>query len=78
MPKEKHNLFSISNYATTHTEKSIFIIGGSTGGSPSRTTTIARFKDSIWKKVGSLKQARSGHGAITVKGITIIVGGDPS
>ena len=41
-----------------------------------KTTTIARFKDNIWKKVGSLKQARNSHGAITLKGITIIVGGE--
>ena len=67
--------FRISYYATTHTERSTFIIGGNTGGSPVRTATIARFKDNIWKKVGSLKQARSSHGAITVRGKTIIVGG---
>ena len=71
-------IFSITNYATTHTEKSTFIIGGFTNGFPIKTTTIARYKDNIWKTVGSLKQARSGHDAITVKGITIIVGGNTS
>ena len=40
-----------------------------------KTTTIARFKDNIWKKVGNLKEARNSHGAIHVNGITIIVGG---
>ena len=44
-------------------------------GSPPKTTTIARFKDRIWEKVGSLKQARNGPSAITLKGVTIIVGG---
>ena len=40
-----------------------------------KTTTIARFKDNIWKKVGNLKEARNSHGAIQLNGITIIVGG---
>ena len=42
-------------------------------GSPDKIPT--QFKDSIWIKAGNLKQARTYHGAITVKEITTIVGG---
>ena len=62
-------------YATTHTEDSVFIIGGDTDGSRSGTFTIAKYKDDIWTIDGNLKQARSGHGAITIKGRTMIIGG---
>ena len=69
--------FSISDYATTHTEDSVYIIGGWTGSLPSRISTIAQYKDDIWTIAGNLKQARWKHGAITVKGKTIIIGGYP-
>ena len=39
--------------------------------------TIAQYKDDIWTIAGNLKQGRSAHGAITVKGKTIIIGGWP-
>ena len=35
---------------------------------------IAQYND-IWSYAGSLKQPRYGHGAITVHGITMIIGG---
>ena len=57
--------FRISNYATAHTEESVFIIGG-TNGPKQYTSTIARFKDDIWTNVGDLNQARHSHGAITL------------
>ena len=76
------HLLSIGDYATSHTEKSVFIIGGRSvvqeKGPGEATAIIARFKDNAWKNVGSLKQARNRHRAITVNGITIIVGGMPN
>lgn len=75
----KLNFFNIrlSYYATTNTKESVFIIGGYTDGSPSRISTIAQFEDGIWKNAGSLMQARAGHGAIGLEGITMILGGSP-
>ena len=71
--------FRIKNYATTHTVDSIYIIGGSSGASSYKAQifTIAQYKDDIWTIAGNLKQARWKHGAITVKGKTIIIGGYP-
>ena len=69
---------SIRAYATTHTEESVYIIGGLTdGGLLSYSPTIAQFKDEIWTNAGKLFQARFGHGAISVKGKTMILGGTP-
>ena len=70
--------FRIHFYATTHTEDSVYIIGGRTGGSPEKTSTIAKYRDDIWTIAGNLKQARYGHEAITVKGRTMIIGGSPA
>ena len=67
--------FRISHYATTHTEDSVYIIGGVTDGSSSSTSTIAKYKNDIWTIAGNLNQARSSHGAITVKGRTMVIGG---
>ena len=67
--------FRIAFYGTSHTEDSVYIIGGITWGSPSRISTIAQYKDDIWTIAGNLKQARERHGAITVKGKTMIIGG---
>ena len=55
----------ISNYATTHTEESVYIIGGS-NGPQTIASTIAQFKDDIWTNAGNLNQARHSHGAIIV------------
>ena len=75
----KSKLYNVrlSYYATTNTKESVFIIGGYTDGSPSRISTIAQFEDGIWKNAGSLMQARSNHGAISLEGITMILGGSP-
>ena len=40
-----------------------------------RTSTIAKYKNDIWTIAGYLKQARYQHGAITINGRTIIIGG---
>ena len=37
--------------------------------------TIAKYSDGIWTKVGNLKHGRSYHGAITIEGRTMIIGG---
>jgi len=63
----------ISGYATASTAESVFIIGGWTRSI--RLSTIAKYSDGSWTKLGSLKQARNNHGAITIEGITMIVGG---
>ena len=55
----------ITNYATTHTEESVYIIGGS-NGPQTKASTIAQFKDDIWTNAGSLNQARHSHGVIIV------------
>ena len=67
--------FRISKYGTTSTAESVFIIGGYTKVSPYRSSTIAKYSDDVWTKSGSLKEARLGHGAITIEGITMIIGG---
>ena len=60
--------FQASGYATTHTAESVFIIGG-------HTDKIVQYKDDIWTIAGRLKKPRFDHGAIIVKGITMILGG---
>ena len=69
--------FRICRYATTHTEDSVYIIGGFTGESPVSPSRIAKYKNDNWAIAGNLKQARMNHGAITVKGRTLIIGGVP-
>ena len=66
----------IEEYATSHTEDSVYIIGGRwRSGSSSSISAIAQFKDNEWTIAGYLTQARYGHGAITVNGMTMIIGG---
>ena len=62
-------------YATTHTDDSVYIIGGFAG--EFNTARIAKYKDDNWAIAGYLKQARMNHGAIIVKGRTLIIGGVP-
>ena len=71
-------LFSrFSNYATTSTEESVFIIGGFTYDSSTgnKTPVIAEYKNDQWYNVGSLKQSRHAHGAITSGALTMVIGG---
>ena len=71
--------FRIVAHATTHTEDSVYIIGGHPYllDSDGLISTIAKYEDDIWTIVGNLKQARGAHGAITLKGKTLIIGGWP-
>ena len=71
-------IFRIGYYATASTDECVYIIGGSTAGSPSYTSTIAEYKDGDWKNVGNLVQGRHAHGAITSGSITMVVGGYPN
>ena len=68
-------LRELSEYATSHTEDSVYIIGGRQWTS-ARSSTIAQFKENEWTIAGYLKQHRYGHGAITVNGMTLIIGGN--
>ena len=67
----------ISNYATTSTEESVYIIGGWTDDSSTgyRTPIIAEYKNDQWYNVESLKQSRHAHGAITSGSLTMVIGG---
>ena len=70
--------FRITYYATTATAESLYVFGGYTGGSPSRSSTIAKYSEAVWKNAGSLKQSRNSHGAITIDRKTVIIGGSGS
>ena len=68
------------SYACASTDKSAYIIGGNIGrdyqaGITFRTDTIAKFEDDVWNNIGNLKSARSGHSAIDIGSLTMIVGG---
>ena len=65
-------------FATTSTEKSVFIIGGYTNESSEglRTSIIAEYSDNEWNNAGSLKQSRQAHSAITSGSFTLIIGGE--
>ena len=70
--------FSISYYATTSNEDSVYIIGGFDGPSD-YTDVIAQYKDGAWFNLGNLAQRKHAHGAITFthfsESITMIIGG---
>ena len=66
--------FRIYMYATTHTADSVYIIGGDIFWYY-ETSAIAKYKNDIWTIAGNLNQARNGHGAITVNGLVMIIGG---
>ena len=61
---------SISNYATTSTEESVYIIGGYP-----TTPIIAEYKNHQWYNAGQLKQSRSNSAAITFGSLTMVIGG---
>lgn len=72
------------SYACASTDDSAYIIGGNISKfyqadiaklTNIRTDTIAQFKDNVWNNIGNLKSARSGHSAITIGSLTMIVGG---
>jgi len=50
------------------------VIGGVIGGWQT-SDIIARYKNDCWSNIGNLKRARSGHSAITIGSVTMVVGG---
>ena len=77
-------IFRLFSYATTSTDKSVYIFGGAIDKSPYSNllsgdviSTIAKYSDGVWTEAGSLKDARGAHGAIAVDGVTMIIGGEP-
>ena len=64
-------------YATTSTEESVYIIGGTTASSQP-SPVIAEYKNAEWFNIGSLQQSRYSHGAITSGSWTMVIGGSSS
>ena len=46
--------------------------------SPFRTSKIVKYSDETWEVAGNLRQVRHGHGAISLGGITMVLGGYPA
>ena len=67
-------VFSISHYATTSTEESVYIIGGQHYDTRGRSSIIAEYRNAKWY-AGNLNQSRDGHGAITSGSLTMVIGG---
>ena len=68
--------YGISDYATTSSEESVYIIGGYICDSSCyHTSIIAEYKNDQWNDVGRLKQARGWHNAITMNPYTMVIGG---
>ena len=74
---ETKSYYSLYSYATTSTARSVYIIGGWTG-KENRISTIAKYNNAIWTNAGNLKEVRSAHGAITLEGLTMVIGGQLS
>ena len=64
-------------YATTSTEESVYIIGGTTASSQP-SSVIAEYKNAEWFNIGSLQQSRYSHGAFTSGSWTMVIGGSSS
>ena len=62
----------IYGYSTVSTNDAAFIIGGADAVS---FDTIAEYRDSQWRKLGSLSKTRCYHGSITIDKQTMILGG---
>ena len=45
------------------------------GDEEDRYDMVAQFKDFQWSEYGRLYRGRTGHGSITVSGMTLILGG---
>lgn len=55
-----------------------YIIGGWTADPSTgyKTPIISEYKNGPWFNVGSLKQSRHAHGAITSSSLTMVIGGE--
>ena len=54
-------------------EDSVLIIGGWNGKDD--LSTVAKFENNSWSQIGSLKQARHGHSAISNGKTILVIGG---
>ena len=66
---------SISSYTSVSSRDAVFILGGWNNNLNSCVPTIARFKNEKWEKIGDLKTARCGHGAVKYGPNYMIFGG---
>lgn len=66
---------SISSYASVSSKDAVFILGGRNYNLDSCVSTIARFQNERWEKVGDLKTARCGLGAVKYGPNFMIFGG---
>ena len=61
---------AIAHYAATQTSNAAYIIGGLY-----TPDVIAEYKDGQWRQLPNLYRGRTYHGAITIGGQTMIIGG---
>ena len=70
-------ILRIAGYGTTSTDSAAFILGGAYYlGEPKATSTIARFQNDKWEKIGELREAKYGSSAILFDGEYLILGGE--
>lgn len=69
------NVFSFSDYASISYEDAVFILGGRVDNRYP-VSTIARYKNDKWEKVGNLMTARCALGAIKYGSYNVIIGGN--
>ena len=72
-------IFRISSYGTASTDSAAYILGGFIGdgySSLTRISTIAKFQNNEWQKIGDLKEIKSDTSAILHDGEYLIIGGD--
>ena len=65
--------FSISHYASVSTQTSVLIIGGQANWR--RSLSVVEYEEDEWTVIGSLKQARFAHQAISIGSFVMIIGG---
>ena len=63
-------LSQIHSYSTASTENVVLIIGGNY-----ESTVVAQFENKEWSQLDNLMQGRHYHGSITIKGKTMVIGG---
>ena len=71
-------ILRISNYGTASTDSAAFILGGVyyLDFIMKRTSTIARFQNDKWEKIGELREVKYGLSAILFDGEYLILGGE--
>ena len=65
---------SVGYYSSVSSSDAVFIIGGFNGGDP-YDSTVAKFTDYNWYKIGELNTGRYSHSSVSHNGITITLGG---